>query len=465
MDNQNNAVHNEMCQYCKALETVNDPSEGSCPYCAAMNGIPTDAVVDCKYCSAMGDNSSCKYCDAMNSEPAASGCAYCSDMAHRDQECQYCGEAPNTQNPTTTDSQDFAGQGLDAPAIPKPILGEYPQGQISPMDETTNNNLNLDPNGNGEVNVQTSPVGTGDPNLGPVEGVQLDHSKEAMQNIAQQIEGDEGIGSGPGLNGAATALNTDQADLAVGTEMEDNVSRPSGYGQDNDSDMGVGQDPQSDDSPDLTSVLHEGLDAHAENINRERVVQMVSVALTGFKSSKQIIERSQTQAPQLYQASIMMLKAMIEMAKMLGLDQEGAPTNNPLDSSTSSEWSQPFATHPDQGGTPQPGHAPSNASASTQGDANTGNEWSQPFATHPDQGGQLQPGHAEPSGGIGQSIGKLPTSATTPHVARTPLAPGAVNAQGQMKYVDENGKESFIDMKQGRVLGDTGKPVKPSNGG
>jgi hypothetical protein len=45
------------------------------------------------------------------------------------------------------------------------------------------------------------------------------------------------------------------------------------------------------------------------------------------------------------------------------------------------------------------------------------------------------------------------------------LAPGAVNAQGQKKYVDpKTGKESFINMKEGRVLNNEGKPVKPNQG-
>lgn len=451
----------EACPYCKALETIADPSEGECPYCAAMEAEPAAIAEDCKYCADMADDAACKYCDAMNAEPASSGCAYCADMAHRDQECQYCGDAPHTDNPTTTDSENFAGQDLNPPAIPKPILGENPQGQITPMDDTTNNNANLDPQGNGEVTIHTAPVGTGIPTDQPKESVQLDHSKEAMLAIAQQIEGDQGIGSGPGPQGKEIAENTDQAALAVGTTMEDNVSRPAGYGDDNESDMGLAESPQSEQAPDLTSVLHEGLDAHADNIQREKVVQMASQALQGFKACKDIIERSQQQAPQLYQSSIMMLKAMIEMAKMLGL---GPQEENPLDSQPANEWDQPFATHPDQGGIAQPGHAPSEASASKQGDENTGNEWQQPFATHPDQGGTMQPGHAQSA--VGQPIGKLPTSATTPHVARTPLAPGAVNAQGQKKYVDpQTGEESFINMREGRVLSNTGKPVKPSQRG
>ena len=37
---------------------------------------------------------------------------------------------------------------------------------------------------------------------------------------------------------------------------------------------------------------------------------------------------------------------------------------------------------------------------------------------------------------------------------------GAVNAKGQKKVVDQQGKTRFIDMKQGRVKGPGGVPVK-----
>lgn len=422
---------NSVCPYCAALKEVNDPSEGDCQYCAAM--------------------------DTAGSDDVDSSCQYCAAMQHQESECEYCGRGPEINNPTTTDSQDYAGQGLNTPELAKPILGEDPQGQATSMDDTTNNNLALDGRGQGESNVQVS----AGPNMdaGPGESVQVDQSKEAMQQIAQQIEGTAGVGNGPGPQGEATARNIDEASLIPNTDVVDGVSRPGGYDQNSPSDLGLGEDNGSS-TPDLTSVLHEGLDAHADNINRERVVQMVSEALSGFKSCKQIIERAQEQAPQLYQSSIMMLKAMIEMAKLLGLSEDSSSADaNPLEGNPESEWQDPFALHPDQGGSPVPGHAPSEGSASQDGDQNTGNEWANPFPTHPDNGGEASQGI------IGQPVGKLPTSATTHHVARETLAPGAVNAKGQKKYVDPaDGSEHFINMREGRVLSSTGKPVKPQQG-
>lgn len=453
------------CQYCDALKQVNDPEEGNCQYCVAMDGAQAGSSLEnCKYCAASDvPGTDCQYCnrpEMAQPGPNASDCQYCSDMAHRDQECQYCGQGPSTKNPTTTDSQDFAGQGLNSPEIDKPILGEDPQKQITPMDDTTNNNLALDAHGQGESNVHVSAGAPMMPGAGPKEGVQIDQSKEAMRSIAQQIENDPigtGIGNGPGPEGAQQAMATDEAALVGDPNMIDGVSRPEGFADNVPGDMGLGEENAAI-APDLTSVLHEGLDSHADNIQRERVVQMVSEALSGFKASKQIIERAQQQAPQLYSSSIMMLKAMIEMAKMLGLSENNPAADGVPDAQ--GEWQNPFPTHPDQGGAPALGHAPSEGSASKDGDQNTGNEWSNPFPTHAENGGA-----APADSPVGQPIGKLPTSATTPHVARTPLAPGSVNAQGQKKYVDPvTGKESFINMKEGRVLSPTGKPVKPEQG-
>ena len=56
---------------------------------------------------------------------------------------------------------------------------------------------------------------------------------------------------------------------------------------------------------------------------------------------------------------------MIEMAKLLGLGQKlpGSPEESGLSSQDQSEeeWKEPFPAHPDQGGEPRPGHAPSKA--------------------------------------------------------------------------------------------------------
>ena len=127
-----------------------------------------------------------------------------------------------------------------------------------------------------------------------------------------------------GLRGQESQARQDEAQVDhnhFDGDVADGVSHPQDYPSDTPGDFGT-DDEEQDESPDLGSVLQEGLDSHADNIQREKVVQLAAEALEGFKGCKDILERAREQAPQLYEASIAMLKAMIEMAKMLGLDQE-----------------------------------------------------------------------------------------------------------------------------------------------
>lgn len=392
------------CPYCSEIGMTDPDQDASaghddCPYCAEI--AAPDAHADCPYCQEMEETHDCPYCQEMDAEKQIG-------------------------DPGAAISQDYAGQDLDEPAMPKPMPGEEaPLGLGVTEDEQTVNNEIL-----AEDQADPSPA-----DAGPAESVQLDHSKEAMQSIAQQIESDGTPGQ---ISQQESPVNTASPAAAGDAHMEENVSRPEDFDQNAPSDMGI-SDEVSDPEPDITEVLTEGLDSQSDGIQRERVVQMVSQALEGFKASKHIIEQSQQQSPQLYQSSISMLRAMIEMCKMLGLGAEGAPVNeDPAD-----EWSDPFPTHPDHGGQPKAGQAPSASSPASAPAAAPSNE-----------------------GAVGQSIGKLPTSATTPHVARTPQLPGAVNTKGQKKVIDpETGETRWIDMKEGRVQSPEGIPVKPPKQG
>lgn len=117
----------------------------------------------------------------------------------------------------------------------------------------------------------------------------------------------------------------DNTQLAIGNDMQDGVSRPEGYSSDAmPQDMGLSEENPDNQGPDYANVLQDGLEEHAGNIAREKIVDMVSQALEGFKANKQILEKAKEQAPDLYNSTIAMLKAMIEMAKQLGLGQEVA---------------------------------------------------------------------------------------------------------------------------------------------
>lgn len=129
-------------------------------------------------------------------------------------------------------------------------------------------------------------------------------------------------------------------------EMDENCSRPDGFEDKNvPGDLGLNEE-DAEASPDLSEVLEQGLDNHAEAINKEKVIDMVSVALEGFKANKEILEKAKERAPELYNSCISMLKAMIEMAKMLGLGQEQSQPSEEAPQEAPSEEPKEDATQP-----------------------------------------------------------------------------------------------------------------------
>jgi hypothetical protein len=106
-------------------------------------------------------------------------------------------------------------------------------------------------------------------------------------------------------------------------EMDQNgVSRPMDYDE-KQGDMGLSEEEADQDEPNLDEVLQGGLDQHADNIQREKVIQLVGQALDGFKSQKAILDKAKDQAPELYSSCISMLRAMIELCSLAGLDNSG----------------------------------------------------------------------------------------------------------------------------------------------
>lgn len=362
----------------------------SCPYCEALKIVePEEELKECPYCIKEDEN--------------IDSCKYCMDIDDKKPECKYCNredqtleqEIPSIQEPTTQSSQDFASQGLNEPAIPKPQVGDLGpiEAAIIPDESTPSNTILEDQNPPPKEMIK--------------EGVVLDHSKEAIEQILNEIEG----GSTP----KEIAQNIDSTELAVGTEMEGNVSRQAGFESQTPGEMGMPGGSVSEE-PNMMGVLSEGFDHYQDDIQRERVINMVSQALQGFKQCKPILDKAQTQAPQLYNSSLVMLKAMIEMAKMLGLNQQ---------------VTEPII----QSDEPQ-------------------NPWHDPFPIHSENNSNQE---AKSVSGVG----KLPTSQTTQHVPHPVQTEGSVNQFGQKKITDPiTGKAKFINMLEPRVLNEKGIPVK-----
>jgi hypothetical protein len=318
-------------------DNIPNQSHDDCPYCADLKGTNTEDPNHCKYCHDMDTENDCPYCNEGTSPSITAGDADCPYCKPTDDGCPYCNDSgraaaggpsssqdvqptagPTVQNPTTTDSENYAGQDLNTPDIPKPDpIQQNPDGLGTTMDVPTNENTKLTAQGQGS---QTAIASPGAQDESPIPQVDP-QSEETIEGIAQEIEAQPSD-----IQPEAQSVNhIDSSDTATGTRMEENVARPENYDdQNHPSDMGLGEE---ETSPDITGVMSEGLDSHAQNINREKVINLVSEALVGFKACRGILEKAKVQAPQLYESSIAMLKAMIEMAKMLGLDQEAqAPT-------------------------------------------------------------------------------------------------------------------------------------------
>jgi hypothetical protein len=374
--------------------------EEDCPYCKETDGNDPD---HCKYChneEAQGEEA-CPYCQndpsmgAQMPEVGEEDCQYCKEKDSAAQAaCPYCNEAPaSLVSPDSNNEFAAAGSeeekaqydkmGMNPPIIGKPNPAEQaPIGQNAPMDVEPNQ-----PNGNPIMPEEGEPAGKSDPRLDgdlPQGKALLDpednHSREALDALANQIK-DEGTPT----ESSVDAIGDEN--LPDGGGMDGNISHPAGFEQNTPTDTGLGgPNPPSEgqsmeDEPDLSDVLEEGLNHHSEGIQREKTIQVVSQALVQFQAAKQSLEGTRMQNPQLYQACVGMLKAMIEMASMLGLgqaagmDNSGMPQSGSLGQTDSNlgeeqaslmppqeeqndEWHDPFPTHPDHGGEQKPGHAP-----------------------------------------------------------------------------------------------------------
>lgn len=417
-DAKKSAQGEDDCAYCNETDGV-DPNH--CDLCHNdSEGLATD---DCPFCQEEGE--SCPLCN----DAEGSDCEFCKENgAVPDQDTKI--QSPDSNNSTApAGSEEEKAQanemGMNPPAIGKPEAGN-----------------NSSPAGMGDSNPAYDTAGAPiqPPGADPAEQQANDgipqegaHSKEHLEAIAQRIE-NETVEGKPADKEVAKEI--DDTDLAGAGCMQDTTSRPENFDTNTPGDMGTDSVEQASGDPseageDLSSVLQEGLNDGADQEQLENVRGMVGQALQGFKASKDILETSKEQSPQLYSASIMMLKAMIEMAKMLGMGQGQAGSTD--------EWSDPFPKHPDQGGERKPGHA-----------------------AGPEAAAEAPKGKTP----IGQPIGKLSAKHTTKHVARTPLPPGAINAKGQQKVIDpKTGKTRFIDRKKGMVQSPTGVPIKPPTRG
>lgn len=244
---------------------------------------------DCKYCQENSDHDhtdDCQYCQASEAAP---------DHDHTD-DCQYCAEA-EAQNHDHTDDCQYC----------------QAKAEIDNHGHT----------GDDCQYCQTAAQRAMDDAHDHTDDCQYCAVKQTREGQAtgEQLANDV-MTTDPNNQSNRDEINAiDATQMPIGTEAQGNISRPDGFGDDTPNDMGLSED-SPEQGPDFANVLQGGLDEHAENIGREKIVSMVTQALEGFKANKQILEKAKEQAPELYSSTIAMLKAMIEMAKQLGLGND-----------------------------------------------------------------------------------------------------------------------------------------------
>jgi hypothetical protein len=337
---------------------TNDP----CPYCADNEDNRTD---DCAYCqdldaeenadgtAGMHDCPACKEYDASQQNTGGiDDCPYC--QTENITEAQANPEAP----------QDHICNCPDCVANQKDQsnLAVEDQGAQHPDDCPQCQEMYSD-----AVENEPGQTGQGDPNL---------QGHETAEEVLDLLDQEPGTGA---QTPAQAAKKIDNTEMPQGDQMEEGTAVTDNFGDaqkndisDSDKDFQeqthdcncpncpkseesgqesgqngeLGQDAQipgqngelGQDEPDMSSILQGGLDDHANEQKKQQVLDMVGQTLAGFKANKASLEATKEQNQPLYNSCIQMLKSMIELCKLLGLEpnmaagQEQPPQAAPQES-------------------------------------------------------------------------------------------------------------------------------------
>ena len=128
-------------------------------------------------------------------------------------------------------------------------------------------------------------------------------------NVAPEAKLDEVMGQDLDGDGDIDTMTPDEAQLPEGSDVN-----PEGE---------MGDENQSA----LTDMIHanmgeEGMEEGEEGADDEELRQDIANSLITFKENKAMLEQAKEQNPKLYEATILMLRSMIEMAKKLNMNPE-----------------------------------------------------------------------------------------------------------------------------------------------
>ncbi len=325
-DNEDNRTDD--CAYCQDLDAVEnaDGSAGmhDCDACKEydkdqqiMGGIDTD---NCPYCQEH---------DALNSSDGGDNCEMCQEYnaAQGTKELENIIGAQN--DPENFQGVDHICNCPDCPKHDSTALEVQDQAAQRPDDcpecqEMYGQAIENEPGQTGQT----------DPKL---------QGHETAEQVLDLLDQEPGTGD---QTPSQEAKKIDNTELPQGDQMREGTSVPEDFGQAQKNDI---SDPEKDmaqgDEPDMAGVLQSGLDDHANEQKKQEVLNMVAQTLAGFKANKASLEATKEQNQALYQSCIQMLKSMIELCKLLGLEPTAAPDPAP-------EMAQEKPPQAPPGGTP-----------------------------------------------------------------------------------------------------------------
>jgi len=312
--NDNEDARTDDCQFCQDLD-AQENADGT----AGMHD-------DCPACQELDQTTA-----SANANEGHDDCPYCNEMQSSQQhddmcDCPWCAQYDQDQEGIVEQNGD--------PSHPD----NCPQCQELYGDA-----------------IESNPAQTGqqDPNL---------QGHETAEEVLNLLDQEPGSGT---EDPTAQARQIDNTEMPQGDAMKNNVSVKSNFGpaqaqnvSDADKDFQQQTDQQSnEDQPDMMGVLQGGLQDNQDQIQRDKVVNMVSQTLQQFKANKQSLEATKDQNQGLYTSCIQMLKSMIELCKLLGLEPSVPPTQQ--QGADPQQQSAPPAVNPmQQKAAPAEGAAP-----------------------------------------------------------------------------------------------------------
>lgn len=256
-------------------------------------------------------------------EQKTDDCPYCAEQEHNPENCQWCAEYDAKQTDENDgcplcveyDNQDHNQDDCELcqDYNANQALGDTPEQEEIPEEAYSYDDC---------PECQALIAGGSENNTEPAGELPREQGMETKDELLDAIDQDPGIGQPTPKD---IAQQTDDTELPQGLASDDNKSVPDTFGdaQEN-AEIDQPVEGQDDSSPQLGNVLQDGLNDQADDIQRQKVVDLVGNALQDFKANKGVLEQLKVEQNSFYVANIQMLKAMIELCKMLGLEPKAA---------------------------------------------------------------------------------------------------------------------------------------------